>query len=266
VPPSWNSHVVLSYNTLSMISYATSHRSIEVVPGLRYYIWQGVGNNCNTCLFVNVLSGNHPHVIIDPGAWVDDAGENCVELLEAAMEKDGFRLDDVGLVLNTHYHTDHCAAADAILERNGAPYAMSREDYECGRSVPAEVYEGFGVRKPAYAPSIFLEEGPLALGQNGNGPARLRLQVIQTPGHSPGGLCFYWPQEKVLVAGDVVFAGNIGRTDFPGGSLTAIKESIDRLSGLDAEHLLPGHETEGGSLVSGKHNVARNFDVVKGLL
>jgi len=61
----------------------------------------------------------------------------------------------------------------------------------------------------------------------------------------------------------VVFYGSIGRTDFPSGSISSLKRSIDRLSKLDVELLVPGHSTEYGSIVEGKANVERNFQVVK---
>jgi glyoxylase-like metal-dependent hydrolase (beta-lactamase superfamily II) len=66
-----------------------------------------------------------------------------------------------------------------------------------------------------------------------------------------------------LITGDVVFYGSIGRTDFPSGSLSQLKQSIDRLSQLDVECLVPGHSTELGSIIKGKQNVERNFQSVK---
>jgi len=66
-----------------------------------------------------------------------------------------------------------------------------------------------------------------------------------------------------LISGDVVFAGSIGRTDFPGGSPSLLRKSIDELSQLDVEYLVPGHSTEMGSIISGKDKVKRNFYTVK---
>ncbi|MCX8125826.1 MAG: MBL fold metallo-hydrolase, partial [Dehalococcoidia bacterium] len=113
---------------------AVLHQSVPVVDGLIYYVWQGRGNNCNTCFFPHVLRGRAPHVIIDPGTVTNEAGELCFESLAGAIEKDGFKVEDIGLVLSTHYHTDHYAAGEAIAQKSGALLAMTREDQEWGRT------------------------------------------------------------------------------------------------------------------------------------
>jgi hydroxyacylglutathione hydrolase len=83
--------------------------------------------------------------------------------------------------------------------------------------------------------------------------------VIHSPGHSPGSVCFFWPDEKVLFTGDVVFKGGIGRTDLPGGNGQALKESIKRIATLDAEYVLSGH----GDIVTGKDGVKANFEEIE---
>ena len=85
------------------------------------------------------------------------------------------------------------------------------------------------------------------------------FHIYQTPGHSPGSLSIYWPERKVLFTGDLVFYGGIGRTDFQGGNSKLIKESIERMSSLDTELLLPGH----GELVMGKERVLQNFEYIR---
>jgi len=99
-----------------------------------------------------------------------------------------------------------------------------------------------------FEPDILLKEGDLKIGD-------LNLRVIQTPGHSPGSICLYWPDKKVLLTGDVVFNEGIGRTDLPGGNGEELKESIKEISLLDAEYLLPGH----GDIVLGSEAVRTNF-------
>lgn len=230
-----------------MIRNATMYESVRVTDGLYYYVWGGRGNNCNACLFPNVLRGDRPHAVIDPGAWIDDAGEDCLEFFAAAIGKDGFRIDQIGLVLNTHYHSDHCALAEPLMARYGTDSALSREDDECAAGVSEAVFRSFGVAKPWFAPTFHLKEGAFDLGDNGYGPS---LEVILSPGHSPGSVCFYWPVRKVLISGDVVFPGSFGRTDYPGGDARAMRESIERLSRLDIEALLPGHSTGGAACCS----------------
>jgi glyoxylase-like metal-dependent hydrolase (beta-lactamase superfamily II) len=109
-------------------------------------------------------------------------------------------------------------------------------------------------------PFFYLEEGDLSLG---SADKRVAAKVLLTPGHSPGSISLYLEDDKILVTGDVVFAGSIGRTDLPGGSPSLLRKSIDRLSQLDVEHLVPGHSTEMGSVISGKEKVRRNFYGVK---
>jgi glyoxylase-like metal-dependent hydrolase (beta-lactamase superfamily II) len=116
-----------------------------------------------------------------------------------------------------------------------------------------------GVKVPQFTPLFYLKEGSLSLGTKN----KVELEIFHTPGHSPGSVCLYWPDNKILITGDVVFYGSIGRTDFPSGSLSLLKKSIDKLSQLDVECLVPGHSTEYGNIVKGKLNVERNFQTVK---
>lgn len=115
---------------------------------------------------------------------------------------------------------------------------------------------------PQFEPFVYLVEGDLILGKEN----RINLQVLHTPGHSPGSLSFYWPDSKVLIPGDVIFYGSVGRTDFPGGSITILKQSIEKLSKLEVEYLLPGHSTEYGSIIEGKERVERNFQALRFLI
>ncbi len=223
------------------------------------YIWQGRGNNCNSCLFANVLRGERPHVIVDPGHITNEFGEACLDSLIKAMEGDGFKVSDIGLIINTHSHPDHCQANELVIQKSGAWVTLSQEEDEFRNTLGKKLYSMFGMNVPQFTPLFYLKEGTLRLGAKN----KTELQVFHTPGHSPGSLCFYWPDNKLLITGDVVFYGSIGRTDFPSGSLSQLKRSIERLSQLDVEYLIPGHCTEYGSIVKGKRNVERNFRAVK---
>ena len=73
----------------------------------------------------------------------------------------------------------------------------------------------------------------------------LTAQVIATPGHTPGGACFLFAEQKLLLTGDTLFAGSCGRTDFPGGDMAAMRESLRRLASLPPEtRVIPGHGEE----------------------
>lgn len=247
-----------------MVSKSFSyHSSVKPVDGLYCYIWQGRGNNCNSCLFTDVLRGERRHVLIDPGHANNEFAETCFDYLVMAMGKDGFRVEDIGLVINTHSHPDHCEASEIVVERSGAWITMSEEEDEFRNTMGRKLFSTLGIRLPEFVPSFYLKEGDLNLGaENG----RVNLQIFNAPGHSPGSVCLYWSEQKILITGDVIFYGSIGRTDFPSGSLSQLKRSIERLSQLDVECLIPGHSTELGSIIQGKQNIEHNFQRVKLLI
>ena len=87
----------------------------------------------------------------------------------------------------------------------------------------------------------------------------MELELIPAPGHSPDCVCFYSRQDKVLICGDVLFDRNTGRVDLPGGSADGLKKSIEGLSHLEVEYLLPGHM----DIVAGIENVRNNFDFIR---
>ncbi|MBN1375817.1 MAG: MBL fold metallo-hydrolase [Dehalococcoidia bacterium] len=234
------------------------HRSVNLLGNLFCYIWQGMGNNCNTSVLTGVLKGDKPHVIIDPGHHVNETREKCFDSLEEAMSGDNIKIEDIGLIINTHSHPDHCEADDLIVARSGAPVTMSKEEDEFRTTIGVRLYTMFGLKPPLFTPQFYLQQGEMDLGNNG-----YRIQVILTPGHSPGSVCLYLPDTKVLIAGDVVFFMSVGRTDFPGGNTQQLKRSIDKLSLLDTEYLVPGHNTEPNGIIEGKERIQRNFQIVQ---
>lgn len=165
------------------------------------------------------------------GAIIDPGGHP--ERILAEVERHGL---EIKYVLNTHAHFDHTDANGAIVEATGAPLAIHPEE------LPTLTASGgaaiFGV--PAHKsppPDVELHDGDrLEIGQ-------LCFQVIHTPGHTPGHVCFYEPDEGALFDGDVLFYRGIGRTDLPGGSPRQLAESIGGvLFALpDETAVYPGH-------------------------
>jgi len=109
-----------------------------------------------------------------------------------------------------------------------------------------------GLDFPQITVDLFLDEGEMKAGPH-------RLQVIHTPGHSPGHICLVLPRWRALVSGDLVFVQGVGRVDFPGGDGEALKASIRKVARLDLELLLPGH----GPLLQGADNLRRNFEFIE---
>jgi hydroxyacylglutathione hydrolase len=236
------------------------HKCVQLTEKFYCYVWQGRGNNCNTILVPSVLRGERPHVLVDPGHVRNETGESCFDSLTQAMERDGFKMDDVGLVIATHSHPDHIEAADLVVGENGVLFALSREEEEFYHKAGKAFYETFGFKPLRVTPSFYIKEGDLSLGAKND---RVAVKVVLTPGHSPGSISLYLEDDKILISGDVVFAGSVGRTDFPGGSVSLLRKSIDKLSELDVEYLVPGHSTGAGGIIAGKDKVRRNFYTVK---
>jgi glyoxylase-like metal-dependent hydrolase (beta-lactamase superfamily II) len=130
--------------------------------------------------------------------------------------------------------------------------AMGQEEERYLLKSGKVLFDMMGMPLPKIRIDFYLKEGELQLGSQ-------TFHVHQSPGHSPGSLTIYWPTRKVLFTGDVVFLGGIGRTDFLEGNSKLLMESIERLSLLDTELLLPGH----GDLVMGKELVLQNYEFIR---
>ncbi len=136
-------------------------------------------------------------------------------------------------ILNTHGHPDHVFDNTKIKEATRARLAIHAADaYRLdARTAPATSLAFEHV--PA---DDLIAEGPLSYLRD------LELEALHTPGHTEGSTCFYFPSEAVLFSGDVLFAGNIGRTDLPGGDAAQMEASLARIAALPAAtKVYPGH-------------------------
>ena len=144
------------------------------------------------------------------------------------------------LVVHTHAHFDHFLAAGEIHSATGAPLCLHKADQPLWENLELQC-NTFGVPYvPVPAPNRWLnDDEELAVGA-------LRGIALHTPGHTPGSMCFYFGASKLLIAGDTLFRGSIGRTDLWGGDARAIERSIkNRLYSLDeATRVITGHGPE----------------------
>jgi hydroxyacylglutathione hydrolase len=214
---------------------------MKVDSDLYAYIWKSPSENNSNSFFI----GGEVPVIIDPGH------QHLVKNLIKLMEKDGNRFEDVRLLIATHGHPDHLEAIQTFA-RGGVQVAIHEDEWKFLQEVGGQFYRAMGMEMPELKISFFLKEGELKLGSK-------TFQVIHTPGHSPGSISLYWPEKKALFTGDVVFPMGVGRTDFPGGDGGLLRDSIERLSQLDAEYLLSGH----GEVIKGRQNILRNFAYIR---
>jgi glyoxylase-like metal-dependent hydrolase (beta-lactamase superfamily II) len=165
-------------------------------------------------------------VAIDPGG---DAHR-----ILASLEIDNLQLS---AILNTHGHFDHVGANMALKKATGAQLMIHKLDAPMLAHAPQSA-AAWGLQADASpVPDRLLEDGDAI--DCGN----LQFKVIHTPGHSPGGCCFYIKQEDAVFAGDTLFAGSIGRTDLPGGDYDTLIRSIQtRLFVLpDTTRVYNGH-------------------------
>ena len=215
------------------------------------YPWKGNGNNCNTYLYAG-----KKNILIDPGHIHNEFRTNCLEMLLASMAEDGFTPDSIDLILCTHSHPDHCEAAALLQEKFSLSMGMHRNEEAHMEELSRYFERMTGTKTLLPSVNIYLQEGELELGMDDTE----KIQALLTPGHSPGSLSFYFPGEQALLSGDAVFYGSIGRTDFPGGSLKVLADSVNKLAALpDVEWLLPGHM----QAVHGKKNVENNYRMIK---
>ncbi|MFZ3266306.1 MAG: MBL fold metallo-hydrolase [Terriglobales bacterium] len=168
----------------------------------------------------------HEAMVIDPGDDIED--------IVAIIEQNKLQVKQIVI---THAHIDHVGGAMKLRARTGAPILLNQNDLALLKMLDVQA-SWLGMASPG---EVEIEAG-LAHDQTlrtGN----LSANVLHTPGHTEGSVCLYFPAEKMLIAGDTLFARSIGRTDLPGGSFEKIMRSLhDRVLTLpDDTAVIPGH-------------------------
>ena len=213
---------------------------MKLIKNLYFYPEKGM-MDCNTYVIKDKLS-----ILIDPGL------NEFVPALLQDLQKDGIDPKDIDIIMNTHLHGDHSWGNEAFKQASGAEILLHTIQKQLGDAATVEASKFFGVPTPKFSEDRVLNEDRLSLGET-------EIEIIPSPGHSPESVCYYCRHQKVLICGDVIFNQNTGRVDLPGGDADQLKQSIERLSKLDVEYLLPGHM----GIVTGADNVKRNFEFIK---
>jgi hydroxyacylglutathione hydrolase len=176
------------------------------------------------CCYIVACEETKQGIIIDPGGNEDD-------ILSACKAEN----ITVKYIVNTHGHPDHVCGNGKLKEATGAEIVMHTADADFfGQDRVEQFFSQLGL--PASPPADKrVEDGDKITFGNES------LEVILTPGHTPGGICLYAPPN--LFTGDTLFAGGVGRTDFPGGNTQQLMTSIkERLLPLPPETIVwPGH-------------------------
>lgn len=166
-------------------------------------------------------------------ATVVDPGEDIEKIL-AVLKRHHLTVEQI---IITHAHIDHVGGAAQLKRLTGAPIYMNQKDLPLLNMM--DVQAGWlGVAAPEVAAPDVDASDLLALRI-----AEQPAQVMHTPGHTEGSICLHLPEPQLLLAGDTLFAGSIGRTDLPGGDLKKILRSLqERILTLpDSTRVVPGH-------------------------
>ena len=182
---------------------------------------------CNCTILGDEAS--HEAVVVDPGFEVP----RILDLLakhELTVRK----------IVVTHAHIDHIGSALQLKQLTGATIIYSKDDLPLVAMMDAQA-QWIGTATPEVQPPDHSPADGEDVGVRG-----IAARTMLTPGHSEGSLCVYVPQEHLLLAGDTLFAGGVGRTDLPGGNMRKLLQSIrERLLPLPGETVVvPGHGEE----------------------
>ena len=179
---------------------------------------------CNCTILGDLVS--REAIVVDPGGDAEILLERLVEL-DLQVER----------IIHTHAHLDHFLASGKMKEATGAKLALHREDLFLWDMLEDQC-RMFGIPfEPPPPPDQWLEnEEEIDLND-------LQGKALHTPGHTPGSMCFLFESQKLLIAGDTLFQGSIGRTDLWGGDFKKIEKSIqEKLYTLDEEtSVITGH-------------------------
>ena len=197
--------------------------------------------DCNTYVIRDNIS-----IIIDPGLT-----QFLPELLQD-LHRDGIDPKDIGIITNTHLHGDHYWANEAFKKISGAKIVSHPIQKKFWDTTVIQTSRFFGLPTAEFTEDRLLDNDKLSAGE-------LEFELIHSPGHSSDSICFYCKSEKILICGDVIFNQNTGRVDLPGGNADELKQSIEKLSQLEIEYLLPGHM----DIIIGQEKVKHNFEFVK---
>ncbi|BCS96889.1 MBL fold metallo-hydrolase [Desulfoluna limicola] len=214
---------------------------MKITELIHSFPWTSMEANNSNTYFID----GPKRILVDPGLilYFDRVKNELAGL--------GVGLSDIDYIALTHIHPDHFEAARCFREYD-TRILYHKKEWELLKTMGPWIKEHTGVTLNELEPHQFLAEGPFP-------DPDVRLDIIHTPGHSPGSISLFNPEDSVLITGDAVFKDGVGRTDLPGGHGDHLKKSITRLSETGASAMLPGH----GEVIVGQEGVKANFERIK---
>lgn len=171
---------------------------------IEHYVVGVVGTNC----YFTVNEDTKECLIIDPG--------HNANMLAGKIADGGYT---PVAVLLTHGHFDHIMGVEGLRTQFGIPVYVHEDDAKMLERPELNAGAMIGASVSVKADQTVKDGDVLNL-------AGMEIHVLHTPGHTPGGVCYYFPKEEVVFTGDTLFCGSVGRTDLPGGSMSALIRSV----------------------------------------
>lgn len=183
---------------------------------------------CQTNCYFVYQEGKSEVIFIDPadkGGYIYDA-----------LQERGFT---VAGILLTHGHFDHIGAARELADTYGILIGAGSGEADVLRDTEKNLSGQFGEPFTVQPDKLYIDKEEFMM-------AGFRIQVLHTPGHTKGGVCYYFPDEAALFSGDTLFCEGVGRTDFPTGSMSVLVNSVRGLFAILPENTIvyPGHGCE----------------------
>jgi glyoxylase-like metal-dependent hydrolase (beta-lactamase superfamily II) len=168
----------------------------------------------------------HEAMVIDPG--------DEIETVLTLLRKHNLQVKQIAI---THAHIDHVGGAMKLRAATGAPILLNQNDYALLKMLDEQA-KWIGMAPPG---AVEIDQS-VSTGDTVKAGSHVAT-ILHTPGHTEGSICLHFPAEKTLIAGDTLFAGSIGRTDLPGGSMKKMIESLHGtvLALPDDTVVIPGH-------------------------